>query len=594
MKNNSEKSEEKFSLAKYGEDLWYLLKGYKKDLYILAIFAFLVAALALIDPFIIKLIIDSLLELDSASLPKMIILVMVMFLVNRVVSNIIYYFDRRGIGLLIGVERDLPVKAQEKMLHLSLAYHERENTGNKITKIQKGADKLVQLLANIFWDILPTVFQVFVTTIVLFVVDFRFGLFFVISVPLFMFITLKGNKQVSPQRKIRQDGYEEASGIMTQSIININTVKSFTQEEREKTLLVNIANSIRKNSYFEFFTMFRFGLYRGLVVDVSLVAIICFGIFLILQGDMSVGSLVFVITVSQKALLSLYRISRIYDKVMESYEPISRIKKLFTAKNDIVNKQNSKKVKTIKGNISFKNVSFSYSNSHDRALYDVSLNIKSGTTVALIGPSGGGKTTTARMIYRHYDPQSGSVQIDGVDLRDYNLNSFRSHISIVPQEVDIFSTSIRANISYGKPNAGIEEIEEAAFIANADEFINKFEEGYETEVGERGIKLSGGQRQRIGIARAVLANPRILIFDEATSNLDSYSEKLIQNALSRICKNRTVIIIAHRLSTIKKADKIFVLENGRIAEQGNHRELSSREGGLYSKLLKLQEVGDIG
>jgi ABC-type multidrug transport system fused ATPase/permease subunit len=197
------------------------------------------------------------------------------------------------------------------------------------------------------------------------------------------------------------------------------------------------------------------------------------------------------------------------------------------------------------------------------------------------------------MIYRHYDPQKGDVFIDDVNLKDYDLYGFRKFISIVPQEVEIFNMSVRNNIAYAKPKSSFEAIKAAAKIANAEEFIEKLEKKYNTEVGERGIKLSGGQRQRVGIARAILANPKILIFDEATSSLDSYSEKLIQDAMEKISKGRTVIIIAHRLSTIKKADKIIVLEDGRVQEEGNHYELSRAKGGLYAKLLKLQELGDV-
>ena len=197
------------------------------------------------------------------------------------------------------------------------------------------------------------------------------------------------------------------------------------------------------------------------------------------------------------------------------------------------------------------------------------------------------------MIYRHYDPDKGGVLLDGKELRDYDLYAFRRFIAIVPQEVEIFNSSVRENITYAKPNASWREIQAAARIANAEEFINELKEKYNTLVGERGIKLSGGQRQRIGIARAILANPKILIFDEATSSLDSYSERLIQEAMGKVSRGRTVIIIAHRFSTIKRADKIVVLEKGKVVEEGSHFELAKSDGGLYQKLIKLQEMGDV-
>jgi len=226
-------------------------------------------------------------------------------------------------------------------------------------------------------------------------------------------------------------------------------------------------------------------------------------------------------------------------------------------------------------------------------LNNINLKIPAGSITALVGPSGGGKTTVARMIYRHYDPQSGYVSLDSINLRDYDLYGFRKFIAIVPQEVEIFNESVLNNIAYAVPNASEQQILAAAKIANAHEFIIKLPQGYDTEVGERGVKLSGGQRQRVGIARAILANPRILIFDEATSNLDSYSEKLIQEAIEKIKENRTIIIIAHRLSTIKKANKIIVLENGRVVEEGSHYELMQNRGGLYMKLIQLQKMGEV-
>lgn len=223
----------------------------------------------------------------------------------------------------------------------------------------------------------------------------------------------------------------------------------------------------------------------------------------------------------------------------------------------------------------------------------MNISITPGSVTALVGPSGGGKTTLARMIYRHYDPEVGQVLLDGKDLREYDLYAFREFIAMVPQDVEVFDVSILENISYANPQASFDEIEAAAKMANADEFIRKLPGGYDTFVGERGVKLSGGQRQRIGIARALLANPRILIFDEATSNLDSYSEKLIQEAMDRISKDRTMVIIAHRLSTIKKAHQIVVIEEGRVVEKGNHLELSRKKGGLYSKLHNLQAMGEV-
>ena len=339
--------------------------------------------------------------------------------------------------------------------------------------------------------------------------------------------------------------------------------------------------------------MMKVGLGRNLIVDIGRASVLFLGVYLVFKGMISVGSLIFVFTLSEKAYASLYRLSRFYDKMEEGREGVNRLLVLFNAQTEVVNKDGGYKPKKMTGEIKFQNVSFRYGDNKRAAVSQLNFKINPGCVTALVGPSGGGKTTVARLIYRHYDPQEGRVLLDDKDLRDYDLYSFRKFLAIVPQEVEIFDLSVSENISYAKPDATKKEIIAAAKIANAAEFIDRLEEGYDTMVGERGIKLSGGQRQRIGIARAVLANPRILIFDEATSNLDSQSEVLIQDAIGKISRDRTMIIIAHRLSTIKRADKIIVLENGRVAEEGSHLELARVDGGLYAKLLKLQTMGDV-
>ena len=225
-----------------------------------------------------------------------------------------------------------------------------------------------------------------------------------------------------------------------------------------------------------------------------------------------------------------------------------------------------------------------------KVVNDISLEINPGEVVAFVGPSGGGKSTVAKLIYRYFDPVKGDILIDEHNLKDIDLKSYRRQLGVVNQDIEIFDDSIKSNISYGQPGSSFALVKEAAKIANADEFIDGFKQKYKTMVGERGVKLSGGQRQRVGIARAIVINPRILILDEATSSLDAGSEKKIQQAIHRVIKDRTTIIIAHRLSTVRNADRIFVLDHGRIVESGKHAELL-KTGGLYSKLVKLQVGG---
>jgi ABC-type multidrug transport system fused ATPase/permease subunit len=589
--NKTEK--ETISWKRFWVELWRLLASFRKLFGVITVIILGMALLDLGKPYILKLVIDNLNNFSKEQLFFLLKLIILYLATDEVRSYISYISDRKILKLLVKVEYFLGMRAQEKLVFLSLGYHERQNTGSKIIKIEKGVDKVSEFLNNIFWEVLPTVFQLVFTLIALFWADWRIGLSFLFFAPLFLFITYWSNKRMYPIRKAIFRDYEAASGKMGQAIININAVQSFVQEEKELEGFGHIKKNIRDNEDKQYGWMMKIGLGRNFIVDFGRSAVLLLGVYLVYQDLMTVGSLIFVFTLSEKAYASLYRLSRFYDRMEEGREGVSRLIALFNEESEIVNKPDGLKPQDIKGEIKFDQTYFYYNINKRAAVSNLNFTIKAGSITALVGPSGGGKTTIARLVYRHYDPQQGRVLLDGRDLRDYDLHVFRKFLAIVPQEVEIFDLTVAENIAYARPDATREEIIAAAKIANADEFIAGLDKGYETMTGERGIKLSGGQRQRLGIARAILANPRVLIFDEATSNLDSQSEVLIQDAMKKISQNRTMIIIAHRLSTIKQADNIIVLEGGKVAEQGSHKELASAQGGLYAKLLKLQALGEV-
>lgn len=596
MKDEKQKSktvERGFDIKGFWKRLWELLSPSQPSMKKVVLLMLVVEITRLAGPFVLKLIIDLITNFSVEKIGKIILLIFVMFLVNEIVSVLQFTNDKRIFKILADTESDLAGKAHEKLIYLGLGYHEKENTGSKVSKVQRGVDKISDLLGNLFWEVAPTILQIIFTTVVLFWVDWRFGVVVAFFVPIFVLLTVSVNRRVFPLRKKRFDLYEKTAGMMTQSVVNINTVKSFAQEKRECVRFGKLREESKRTVLLEFGNILNQNLKRNFVIDSGRLFILLFGAYFVWKGNITIGTMVFVFTISEKALISLYRISRLYDRIMESSEAVERIYELSKEETDIKNPISGIVPKKIDGNIEFVGMSFSYADSKMKALSNVSLVIPSGATTALIGPSGGGKTTLARMVYRHYDPTNGSVLLDGKDLKEYDLYGFRKFFAIVPQDVEIFNASVSENIAYAKPNASKLEIQAAAKIANAEEFIRQLNDGYDTIVGERGIKLSGGQRQRVGIARAILANPKVLIFDEATSNLDSYSERLIQDAMDKITKNRTVIIIAHRLSTIKKADKIVVLEKGMVVETGSHAELSMVNDGLYKKLLDLQQMGDV-
>ncbi len=588
-----EKELPQISNKEFWGKLWQLLTESHRLIFVILAFTVVAALLDLLKPYIVKLVIDSLTNFQKENLMMMIMLVGAFFISDQVRSWVTYLNNIKILRLSVDIEYNLAIKAQNKLMFLPLGYHETENTGNKIVKIERGIQRIMSLSENISWEVVPILIQISFSLAALFLTDYRLGLSLLILTPIFLYLTFRANKKMQPYRKEMYKQYEEASGKMTQSIININAVQSFVQEEQELSNFDKIKKAISENEHFQWSKVMLSNMWRNSLVNFGTTAVLLIGIYLVYQNEITIGSLIFAFTMSVNSYSALFRLSRFYDRMEEGKEGVVRLLDLFAVESSLIEKKNAYKPKDIKGAIEFKEVSFNYNNSKKSALNKISFTIDAGKMVALVGPSGSGKTTIARLIYRHYDPMEGVVILDGRNLKDYDLHGFRKFLAIVPQEVEVFDVSVRENIAYAKPDATQEEIESAAKTANAHEFISKLDKGYDTLVGERGIKLSGGQRQRLGIARALLADPKVLIFDEATSNLDSQSEALIKEAMDRISKNRTTIIIAHRLSTIKKADKIIVLEEGNVIESGSHAELAHIKGGLYYKLLKLQELGEI-
>ena len=386
-----------------------------------------------------------------------------------------------------------------------------------------------------------------------------------------------------------QDQVAESQVIVEETLQGISNVKAFANEWYEISRyrgkineIVNIA--IRGGQYRGYFASFIIFCLFG-----AIVAVVWFGVTLSINGEMSVGQLITFVLYSTFVGASFGGIAELYAQIQKAVGATERVFELLDEKPEDIDGSTPKITEKIKGNVTFKKVGFSYPSRKEIAvLKDVSFTAKYGQKIALVGPSGAGKSTISALLLRFYDLDSGKILIDDKDIYSYDLEQLRGNMSIVPQDVILFGGSIKENITYGKPDATFEEIKIAAQQANALDFINGFPKQFETLVGERGIKLSGGQRQRIAIARALLKNPSILILDEATSSLDSESEKLVQEALETLMKGRTSIIIAHRLSTIRSADTIFVLNNGVIAEQGTHKELIKIESGIYKNLSNLQ------
>ncbi|HEY9706001.1 MAG TPA: ABC transporter ATP-binding protein, partial [Allocoleopsis sp.] len=367
------------------------------------------------------------------------------------------------------------------------------------------------------------------------------------------------------------------SSLMTEVFTNIRLIQAFAAESYEIERFRNESEANRRAKYLaEKLKSFQF-VVVGFLEAMCVILLFFLGGWQISKGNMQGKD--FVSYVAAVALLidPIAITTSNYNEFKQGQASIDRIFELFAIKPTITEKNNASELNVITGEVEYRQVNFSYQ-PEKPVLENFNLMVKPGELIALVGESGAGKTTVVNLLPRFYDPQSGQILIDGVDIKDVKLQSLRKQIGIVPQETNLFSGTIAQNIAFGRKEFDIKEVEKAAKIANADQFIMQLSQGYYTYVGERGVNLSGGQRQRIAIARAVLLNPRILILDEATSALDSESETLVQEALERIMQERTVFIIAHRLATVRSATRILVMEKGQIIEAGNHTELLEKEG----------------
>lgn len=568
----------------------HFLRPFKKKAIFIAFFILFLEGTKIIGWYVFKLILDAIVNFNIEDLNYIISLSVIMLVANGFISFFVYLSDRQIGDLILSIEYYASNTVTEKLLNLSLGYHEKEDTGNKITKVQRGVEKLIRILYNIYWSSFKMFSQILIVIVALFVVSPYMGLLYVIMGIFFMFFTLQLNKKIQKARVKINKYYENASGQLGQAIINIYTVQSFVQEYKELQRYKKTRKSLFKTHKKMFYTIFAYNLLRAVIIDIAQVFLLLLGIYLVYINNITIGTLVFVSGISSGAYHSLFSLAFNIDHIAEAATTADRTLIIMEDSSEIKDKEKTIKPKEFKGEVEFKNVSFSYEDRKQGVLRNISFKINPGERIGIVGPSGGGKSTIVKLLFRHYDVKKGSVLVDGIDLREYDHKAYRRYLSIVPQEVEIFNGTIYDNIVYGKKNASKQEVLNASKTANAYEFIKTFPKKFNTIVGERGVKLSGGQRQRVGIARAVITKPSILVFDEATSNLDSYSEKLIQKAINNIKGDQTMVVIAHRLSTIRRCDKIIVIEDGKVVEQGTHEHLKKNKG-VYAHLVELQNEG---
>jgi ABC transporter fused permease/ATP-binding protein len=482
--------------------------------------------------------------------------------------------------------RDIRLAVYGRLVRLPLRFFDSRRTGELISRITSD----VSLLQDTFSTTLAELFRQIVTLIagvafLLFNTP-KLTVFMLATFPLLVLIALVFGKFIRRLSKKTQDELAAANVIVEETLQSISTVKSFVGEAYEvnrygkgleKVVRVALMAAKYRGAFISFIIFALFG---------GIVGVMWYGASLVASGEMSVGELVSFVLYTTFIGGSIAGLGDIYSQLQKAIGSSERVVELLAEEEEAAA---GAALEGIKGRIEFDTVGFQYPTRPEvEVLNGVSFQIQSGEKVALVGPSGAGKSTIIHLLLRFYEVSKGQIRIDGQPISHWDLGSLRSKIGIVPQEVLLFGGSIRENIGYAKPTATEEEIVLASKKANAWQFISQFPEGLDTLVGERGIKLSGGQRQRVAIARAILKDPAILILDEATSSLDAESEALVQEALNELMKGRTTLIIAHRLATIRKVDRIYVLTEGKIVEQGSHQELVQDASGIYSNLVRLQ------
>jgi ATP-binding cassette subfamily B protein len=541
-----------------------------------------------LDPIWLKNIIDGVTE--KKDFAALIPIVLTYFALKFGTSFLDYLRDVTFAPAQMGISRTLSHQLFSHLVKLPIAYHVDQKIGGLARKITRGSRAVTFILDFTVMNILPTIIGLVITAF--FLITLYPPIYTIIilgTVIFYAWFTIWSTQKRQKYRLGSNLADDEVASVEVDALTNIETVKYFNNENLMEGRYLPAINeryklTLKSN---RLFALIAWG--QGGIVLLGLGIVLFLGIREAAAGTMTVGDLVLLSTYVIQLSAPIEVLGWIYREIKDGLIDLDGMAKVLQVENTILEPEHPQKIKELKGEVSFESVAFSYAGRKD-VLKDISLHVKPGHKVAFVGPSGAGKSTIVKLLFRLFEPTGGDISIDGVSLKDLSKEDRRDIFAIVPQEPVLFNASIAENIRFGKPDATLKEIKHAAQLASIDHIIEKFPEKYDTIVGERGVKLSGGEKQRVAIARAVIKDPKILVFDEATSSLDTHSEREIQQALDSVSKGRTTLAVAHRLSTIADSDTIFVLDKGAIAEQGKHSELLAKNG-LYAKLWKLQASG---
>ncbi len=554
-------------------------------------FAILGAGVTLAIPLIVRYITNHVITLEAgAALHKIAMLGLLMLALVAVEWFCNYFISNYGHVMGAKIEYDMRAEIFGHYQKLSFSFFNNQKVGQLMSRITSDLFDISELLHHGPEDLVISIIKIFGSFLILFGIDVKLALVAFAFVPLMLLYALYFNTRMKRAFKRNRVKIAEINSQIEDNLSGIRVVKSFANEavEQEKFKEGNQGFlAAKKNSY-----LYMAGYHSGLQALTTLItiAVLVAGAALITDGQVAVADLVTFLLYINTFTEPVKKLINFTEQFQNGYTGYERFMEMMAIEPDIADCPDAVELKGVKGDISFDNVSFHYEENTETVLNHINLEVKAGSYMALVGASGAGKSTLCSLIPRFYDVSGGAVRIDGQDIRKVTLKSLRSQIGIVQQDVYLFVGTVMDNIRYGKPGASREEVVEAAKNANAHEFIMNLPNGYDTDIGQRGVKLSGGQKQRLSIARVFLKNPPILIFDEATSALDNESERVVQESLEKLARNRTTFVIAHRLSTIRNAEKILVLTDTGIEEEGTHKELLEKNG-IYAKLYQMQFAG---